>query len=64
MVPKYNKNLQHIYYLSYSKDCSVNNYILNREKKLKYIKFQKVLNLILKTERYCIIMKKNIKDTF
>lgn len=63
-MPKYNKKFSCIHHLSYLKGRSGNDHILDKEGKLRYIKFQKVLNLVLKARRYCIIIKKDIKDAY
>lgn len=64
LVPKHDIGFWYIYYLSYLKDRLVNNNISDGVGEPKYIKFQEVFNLILKAKRYCIIIKRNIKDVF
>ena len=64
LIPKHNGGFQHIHHLSHPKGRSINNHISDKEGELRYIKFQEVLNLILKARRNCIIIKRDIKDAF
>ena len=64
LMPKSNEKWQRIHHLSHPKGSSVNDEISLKIKKLKYVKFQKILNFILIVEFDCLIMKKNIKNVF
>ena len=62
LVPKHDGGFRHIHHLSHPKGRSVNDHIPDGAREIRYIKFQEVLNLILKAGRHCIIMKRDIKD--
>lgn len=64
LMLRHNESFHQIYHQSYLKNCLVNNYFLNKVKKFKYIKFQIVLNFILKVRRHFIAIKKDIKGNF
>lgn len=64
LVPKHDGGFRRIHHLSHPKGRSVNDHIPDGAGELRYIKFQEVLNLILKAGRHCIIMKRDIKDAF
>lgn len=48
LISKHNRGFQQIYYLFHPKKILVYNYISDRADKLRYLRFQEVLDLILK----------------
>ena len=62
LMLKSNEKWWRIHYLSHSKESSINDGISLKIKKLKYVKFQEILNFIFIVEFDCLIMKKNIKN--
>ena len=64
LVPKHNEDFCRIHHLSHPKGCSVNDHILDGAGELRYIRFQEVLDLILKAGRPFIVIKRDIKDAF
>ena len=64
LVLKYNKGLWRIHHLSYLKGCFINNYIPKKFSNIKYINIKEVYTKILVVGHSCIIIKKDIKDTF
>lgn len=42
----------------------VNDYILDRASKMRHTRFSEVLQLVTKTSKHCIIIKRDLKDVF
>lgn len=64
LIPKHNKNMQKIYYLSHLRYCSVNNYIAYEISFLLFTLLQKIFIKVLAAAKYTILIKLDIKDTF
>ncbi len=62
LVPKHDGGFRRIHHLSHPKEKSVNDHILDGVGELRYIRFHKMLDLILKAGRYSIIIKRHVKD--
>jgi hypothetical protein len=63
LISKQNEKFRRIHYLSHSSERSVNDKISYTED-LKYCTFQKILDMIIKEERHCIIIKRDILNVF
>ena len=64
LVPKLNGGFRLIHHLSHPRGSSVNNYISKEASHLRYTSLRKIIKMILRAGRHCIIIKKDIKDAF
>jgi hypothetical protein len=64
LVPKPGNKLRTIHHLSYPPRESVNDSIDEEAAHFKYTSFEKVLAMVLKAGRYCIMLKRDMKDAF
>lgn len=64
LVSKHDGGFRRIHHLSHPRGHSVNDHIPDKAGELRYRRFQRVLEFILKAGRHCIIIKRDIKDAF
>ena len=64
LLPKHDGGWRKIYHPSHPWGESVNDHIPDGAEKLRYTRFQEVLELIIQAERDSIILKRDVKDTF
>ncbi len=64
LVPKHNGGWRRIHHLSHPHVESVNSYIPDGVGEIRYKCFQEVLQLVINEGRYCVIMKRDVKDAF
>ncbi len=64
LVPKHDGGWRKIHYPLHSHGESVNNNIPDGVGEMRYTRFQEVLPLIINAGIYCVIMKRDVKDTF
>ena len=64
LVPKGNNDLRRIHYLSHPRGFSVHDFIWKEVPNLCYTSLKKVIDMVLQASHHCVIIKKDIKDTF
>lgn len=64
LVPKPNNKWRPIQHLSYPPGESVNDSIHEEAAYFKYVAFERVLDMVLKAGRNCIMLKRDMKDAF
>ena len=64
LIPKHDGGWRRIHHLSHPRGESVNDHIPDGAGKLRYTRFQEVLQLVTRAGRHCIILKRDIKDVF
>ncbi len=64
LVPKHDGGWRKIHHLSHPVDCSVNDHIPDGAGEMRYTRFQDVLQMVIRTGRNCIILKRDVKDAF
>ncbi len=64
LVPKYDGGWRRIHHLSHPYGESVNDYIPDGVGEMRYKCFQEVLQLVINAGRYCVIMKRDVKNAF
>ncbi len=64
LVPKHYGGGRRIHHLSHPHCESVNNYIPDGVGEIRYTRFQEALKLVINAGRHCVIMKRDMKDSF
>ena len=64
LVPKHNRGWRKILHFLHLRGELVNDHIPDGEKKLRYMRFHEVLELVIQARRDSIILKRNMKDAF
>lgn len=64
LIPKHDRSLQRIYYLSYLSEKFIIDSIINNAFALSYTSIQKIFTKILAVEKHAILIKWDVKDVF
>lgn len=64
LMPKHDRGWREIHHLSYPVSRLVNNHIPNSEGKMRYTRFQDLLQMVLRAGRNYVILKRDMKDVF
>ena len=64
LVPKHDGCWRRIHHLSHPCRKLVDDYIPDRAGKMRYTRFQEVLQLVTNSGKHCIILKRDVKDVF
>lgn len=64
LVHKHNRSWRRIHHLSHLAERLVNNNIPNGVREIRYSQFQDILQMVAWASRSCIILKRDVKNTF